>query len=105
MQHEIIRDLATLQQELQAHSGIKGLEVIDPSEQDFATRAAKLFHRDGFCCVKNALGPEHLAALRKRCEDAMDEIVALDKFGGSKGAWRYMFGGSSLTGCNIWTLS
>ena len=98
VQHEIITDLPALQQELIEHSGIKGLEVVDPAEPGYVTKAAKLFHRDGFCCIKDVLTPDHLAALRKRCEDAMHSIVAQDKFGGAKGAWRYMFGGSSLTG-------
>jgi len=45
-----------------------------------------------------ALTPEHLAALKTRCDGAMNEVVAQDEVGGAKGAWRYMFGGSSLTG-------
>lgn len=98
VQHEIITDLPALQQELIAHSGIKGLEIVDPAESGYVKKAAKLFHRDGFCCIKDVLTPAHLAALRKRCEDAMHSIVAQDEFGGAKGAWRYMFGGSSLTG-------
>ena len=98
VQHEIITDLPALQQELLEHSGIKGLEVVDPAEPGYVTKAAKLFHRDGFCCIKDVLAPDHLTALRKRCEDAMHSIVAQDEFGGAKGAWRYMFGGSSLTG-------
>ena len=97
VQHEAIHDLAALQEELTANSGISGLEVVDPAEPGFASRAAKLFHRDGFVCIKDALTPEHLAALRVRCEDAMHAIVGADQFGGAKGAWRYMFGGSSIT--------
>lgn len=97
IQHTVIRDLAALQSELIEESGIKGLEVVDPTEPGYAVRAAKLFHRDGFVCVRDALTPEHLASLKKRCDDAMVAVVEQDDFGGAKGAWRYMFGGSSLT--------
>ena len=41
---------------------------------------------------------ELLQRLRALTEVVMKEIVALDQFQGAKGAWRYMFGGSSITG-------
>jgi hypothetical protein len=98
VQHSVIHDLPALQKELTESSGIKGLEVIDPAERGYALRAAKIFLRDGFVCIKDALTPEHLASLREFCEGAMLAVVGADEFGGAKGAWRYMFGGSSITG-------
>ena len=84
-----------LRDHLAAHNGIKGLELLDPSEVD---RAVRIFHRDGFVVVRDALDVEQLALLKSGADDAMREIVALDTDGkGNRGALRYSFGGSSLT--------
>jgi len=40
--------VTTARAQLERHNGISGLEVIDPSEPDFAQRAAEIFRRDGF---------------------------------------------------------
>ena len=98
VQYEKIHSVPQLAAELRGGAGIAGLETVDPSTSGFAARAAELFHRDGFVCCRGALEPGHLEALRLRCDRAMHEIVGADTFGGAKGAHRYMFGGSSLTG-------
>lgn len=80
---------------LHAHNGIKGLEVLDPSEVE---RAVRIFHRDGFVVVHDALNPEQLAFLKAGVDEAMRQIVALDPDrSGNRGSHRYSFGGSSLT--------
>ena len=80
---------------LHAHNGIKGLELLDPSEIE---RAVRLFNRDGFVVVRNALNAEQLAFLRAGAEEAAGNIVALDPDrSGNRGSHRYSFGGSSLT--------
>ena len=88
-------DVAALRAHLEAHNGIKGLEVLDPSE---IGRAVRIFHRDGFVVVRDALDAEQLALLRAGTDDAVREIVALDADRrGNRGVHRYSFGGSSLT--------
>ena len=80
---------------LAAHNGIKGLEVLDPSEIE---RAVRIFQRDGFVVVRNALDDDQLAYLRAGVAEAVEEILALDgDRRGNRGTGRYSFGGSSLT--------
>ena len=93
-----IEDVAALRAELGAHSGIPGLEVVQAATEGYAERAAALFHRDGFVCVSGVLGEEHVAALRARTDDCMRNALASDRFGGSKGAWRFMFSSGELSG-------
>ena len=105
VQHEKIGDIDALAAVLERDAGIEGLQLIDPAEEGFAERAAALFHRDGFVCIRDVMSAEHLAELRQFCEQAMTEVVGADEFGGAKGAWRYMFGGSSITGSCMHTPS
>lgn len=80
---------------LDAHSGIKGLSILEPHETD---HAVKLFRRDGFVVVANVLDSEQTEILRKGCNTAVTEILALDgDRKGNRGSHRYSFGGSSLT--------
>ena len=96
-------------------------ELHDPSFPGFAQRAAAAFHRDGFCppspltppqphphppwltdarptrpslagVVQNVLPAPDLAALRAKALAQMEEVLAMDRWGGGKGAWTYMFG-------------
>jgi ectoine hydroxylase-related dioxygenase (phytanoyl-CoA dioxygenase family) len=88
-------DVADLRSHLEQHNGIKGLEVLDPSEVD---RAVRLFNRDGFVVVRDALTEEQLAFLKAGTDRAVRDIIALDPDGsGNRGSHRYSFGGSSLT--------
>lgn len=77
------------------NSGIRGLEILQPSEIE---RAVRLFRRDGFVVIENALTPDQTAFLRNGVVEVVDDIVALDtERGGNRGSHRYSFGGSSVT--------
>jgi ectoine hydroxylase-related dioxygenase (phytanoyl-CoA dioxygenase family) len=87
--------LETQRAYLHAHSGIVGLEVLDPSEVD---RAVRIFNRDGFVVVRDALTAQQLANLKQGTDDAVRDIIALDPDRrGNRGSHRYSFGGSSMT--------
>ncbi len=68
-------DVDALRDHLNTHNGIKGLEVLDPGEVE---RAVRLFNRDGFVVVRDALTAEQLAFLRAGVDEAVREIIALD---------------------------
>jgi ectoine hydroxylase-related dioxygenase (phytanoyl-CoA dioxygenase family) len=88
-------DVDRLRAHLSVNNGIRGLEVLDPSEVE---RAVRIFNRDGFVVVRDALTVEQLAFLRTGVEEAVREIIALDPDrSGNRGTHRYSFGGSSLT--------
>ena len=88
-------DVDALRAHLAAHNGIKGLEVLDPTEVD---RAVRIFHRDGYVVLRDALDAEQLAFLRAGVDEAVGGIVALDSDrSGNRGSHRYSFGGSSMT--------
>ncbi len=87
--------LTAMRAYLDANNGIKGLELLDPSEIE---RAVRIFHRDGFVVVRDALTVDQLAFLRAGVNEAVAAITALDPPGkGNRGSLRYSFGGSSLT--------
>jgi ectoine hydroxylase-related dioxygenase (phytanoyl-CoA dioxygenase family) len=80
---------------LQRNNGIKGLEILDPSEIE---RAVRIFRRDGFVVVRDALTADELAFLKSGVDDAVKNIIALDPGrSGNRGSHRYSFGGSSMT--------
>ena len=80
---------------LQSSNGIRGLEVLEAAEVE---RAVRIFQRDGFVVVRDALDPDQLARIRTEAEEAMDAIIALDPHrSGNRGSHRYSFGGSSIT--------
>lgn len=88
-------DIEGKRQYLDEHNGIKGLEILDPTEVD---RAVRIFQRDGFVVIRNALTVDQLAFLRSGVEEVVNDIVALDTDRkGNRGSHRYSFGGSSLT--------
>jgi ectoine hydroxylase-related dioxygenase (phytanoyl-CoA dioxygenase family) len=88
-------DISALREHLAAHNGIVGLEVLEPSEVE---RAVRLFHRDGFVVVRDALTAAQTEFLRAGVAEVVDDIVALDSdHRGNRGSNRYSFGGSSLT--------
>lgn len=83
-------------QYLEAHNGIAGLEVVSPDAVDDAVR---IFYRDRFVVVRDALSPRQLAYLREGCDRVIHEIMAIDRHRvGNRGSHRYSFGGASLTG-------
>jgi ectoine hydroxylase-related dioxygenase (phytanoyl-CoA dioxygenase family) len=88
-------EIERLRRYLEAHNGIRGLEILDPDEVE---RAVRIFQRDGFVVVRDALDPDQLAFLRQGVDAAVAEIVGLDPDrSGNRGSHRYSFGGSSLT--------
>ncbi len=88
-------EVMALRDHLVANNGIRGLEILEPGEIE---RAVKIFERDGFVVVRDALTAEQLEVLRSGVLEAVDEIVAHDKDRtGNRGTHRYSFGGSSIT--------
>lgn len=88
--------IAELREELLAHNGLDGLEVLAPDEVE---RAAQNFYRDGYVVVKNVLDDDQVARLKAACDREMANIAALDlERIGNRGSHRYSFGSASLTG-------
>ncbi len=88
-------EVADLRTYLEAHNGMKGLEILEPSD---VQHAAQLFRRDGFVVIANALTSEQTDFLAKGCAEVIEGILALDEDrAGNRGSHRYSFGGSSLT--------
>jgi len=80
---------------IERNGGIVGLEVLSPSDIE---QAVKLFNRDGFVVVGNALNEEQVEFLRNGVVDVANQIVAVDDDAtGNRGSHRYSFGGSSVT--------
>ena len=66
------------------------VEILSPSEID---KAAAIFHRDGFVCVKDTLTPEQLKFAQAGAERVIKELVDADpKREGNRGHHRYSFG-------------
>ena len=66
-------EVLALRQHLRENNGIRGLEICEHSD---VQRAATIFHRDGFVVVKDALQPDHLAAMRETCERNLRTILS-----------------------------
>lgn len=80
---------------LEANTGIRGLEVLEPGD---AGHAVELFRRDGFVVIAAVLDSAQVEILAKGCAEVAGEILALDDARkGNRGSRRYSFGGSSLT--------
>ena len=60
-------EVADLRTYLEAHNGMKGLEILEPSD---VQHAAQLFRRDGFVVIANALTSEQTDFLAKGCAEA-----------------------------------
>ncbi|MEZ5557084.1 MAG: phytanoyl-CoA dioxygenase family protein [Pseudomonadales bacterium] len=89
-------EVRRLREYLEEHNGIRGLEVVAPEDVE---RAARLFHRDGFVAVADVLDAGQLSALRTGCDEAIHEMLSLDRTRqGNRGSHRYSFGSASLTG-------
>ncbi|MGB7236502.1 MAG: phytanoyl-CoA dioxygenase family protein [Rhodococcus sp. (in: high G+C Gram-positive bacteria)] len=87
--------VVALREHLDAHGGIIGLEILDPSEIE---RAVRIFERDGFVVIRDALTPDQTERLAAGVMEAVREIVALDAGrDGNRGSHRYSFGGTSVT--------
>lgn len=91
--------VSALREHLRQHNGITGLEVVAPDDVDRATR---VFHRDGFVAVADALSPDHLERLRRAADEITAALLAADPegaVGGGAGGLphRYSFGGTSVS--------
>ncbi len=81
---------------LEQHNGIRGLERLQPTDIDEAVR---IFYRDGFVVIENALDSEQLQQLTEASERVIRNVLAKDKNRqGNRGSHRYSFGSASLTG-------
>ena len=88
-------ELDAQREHLLANNGLTGLEILDPSEID---RAVRIFRRDGFVVVRDALDTEQIEFLRNGVREVAREIIELDAAStGNRGSHRYSFGGSSAT--------
>ncbi|MDE0038359.1 MAG: phytanoyl-CoA dioxygenase family protein [Gammaproteobacteria bacterium] len=66
-------EVQALREHLRANNGIPGLEVCTPDE---VHRAARIYRRDGFVVVRDALDEEHLALFREGCARRLKEILS-----------------------------
>ncbi|NDC79229.1 MAG: hypothetical protein EBZ67_15365, partial [Chitinophagia bacterium] len=88
-------EVQALREHLEAHNGIKGLDILSPSD---TRHAADLFRRDGFVVIADVLNDEQTDILKRGCDEVINEILSLDADRkGNRGSHRYSFGGSSLT--------
>ena len=55
---------------------LREVELVAPSD---VQRAVRLFHRDGFVVIRDALTSDHAARLRNKCEELADDILGNDK--------------------------
>ena len=89
-------EYTAMREYLSAHNGIHGLEVFTPDQIDDITR---VFYRDGFVVVKEALTPQQLDFMRGGVDRVVHQMMAHDKHRvGNRGSHRYSFGGASLSG-------
>ncbi|MEP2780882.1 MAG: phytanoyl-CoA dioxygenase family protein [Pseudoruegeria sp.] len=88
-----------LREHLRKNNGIKGLELVAPTD---VKRAAELFHRDGFVAVRDVLAPDVLARIQTAANTAVAQLMEDDRdcsAGGGAGGLphRYSFGGGSAS--------
>ena len=83
-------DIAALKERLIRQNGLVGLEAFEPNEIEDVKR---VFYRDGFVLVKNALTSDQLSEAQNGSYRVISEIMALDaKRDGNRGSHRYSFG-------------
>ena len=84
---------------LSEHNGIDGLEILSPDQIEDVKR---IFYRDGFVVVRDALTEEQLASIRNGCARVISEIMELDtNRQGNRGSHRYSFGSASASGHQV----
>jgi hypothetical protein len=83
-------NVCALREYLEENNGIKGLEICEPHEVE---RAVRIFHRDGFVAVQNALSPEILEKMRMTTDRAIMQAIE----SGPPAELRYSIGGSSAS--------
>lgn len=89
-------ELQNQREYLSRNNGIPGLEVLTPERIEDAKR---IFYRDGFVIVRDALTQEQLMTIRRGCARVISEIMEIDSARqGNRGSHRYSFGSASTTG-------
>ncbi len=92
---EKTEDIQRLTTHLLANNGIANLQRLGLDDVELIV---KRFKKDGFVVVENILQPDQIAMLAEGCNQVVAEILTLDaERAGNRGAYRYSFGGSSLT--------
>jgi len=85
-----------LREDLRVNNCLREVEIVSPED---ATRAARLFHRDGFVVIDNVIDAETIERVKLRVETIAADIKALDPRGlGNRGPKRYSLGGPHKTG-------
>jgi hypothetical protein len=74
-------EVEALRAQLKLHNGIRGLEICEPHEID---RIARIFHRDGFCVVRDLLDPDLLDRFREGCTRVLRDILSIEGSDGRK---------------------
>jgi hypothetical protein len=74
-------EVKTLRGRLRETNGLRGLEIVAPDE---VARAARIFFRDGFVVVRDALDPERLARFREASARVLRQILEIPGVGGRK---------------------
>lgn len=88
-------EVVELRDHLDANGGITGIELVDPGDVE---RAVRIFRRDGFVVIRDALDVEQLASLKSAAEQLAGDIVDLDpERSGNRGSHRYSYGAASST--------
>ena len=77
------------------------MEIVDPARPGFAEEAARLFHRDGFVCIRNCLRGPELEKLRAGCDTVIRRMLEHDPARqGNRDSHRYSFAGAAVEfGC------
>ena len=68
-------DLEQRRNQLREHNGMNGLEILNPDQLDDAKR---LFYRDGFVVIRDALNLEQLTTIREGCARVVKDIMERD---------------------------
>ncbi|MGH7924280.1 MAG: phytanoyl-CoA dioxygenase family protein [Candidatus Binatus sp.] len=74
-------EVCRLREHLRQHNGIRGLEILEPSEIE---RAARIFFRDGFVVVRDLLDAERLERFREGSARVLRQILEVPGVGGRK---------------------
>ena len=86
-------EVAALRQTLLAEAGMReSLEFASDSAE-----AARLFHRDGFCLIRDCLSDSQVETLRSGCDAVVRRIVEHDPHrSGNRDSHRFSFAGAAV---------
>lgn len=91
-------EVQALREELIQEAGVPGgVPAVSHADPDFAQRAAKLFHRDGYCVVLDALPMDKVEIVREALGTVVRGMVEHDPNRlGNRGSHRYSMGSAPL---------